>query len=223
MISEFKARELDIDILSHEEAEEDITIGKGRTWINSWFEKHEMIDQESNQIFHHSELIEGEEYIDTLTDKKLPFGVLMSQLINDYAESHVTKREITSDFLEELIKRDYSSKGKAGAHYKNAQLHAMIKALSYLRRIDQILYDSEYVNDIELIELSPDDRQFFHDCLVFWGFIEDKSKKKKSGSKTTPKKYINTLIGQMKQPIYPEFQRRMRIAKMIKLKSKISS
>jgi len=155
------------------------------------------------------------------TGKKILSKDIKTQLINDYAESHVTKREITSDFLEELIKRDYSAKGAAGRPSINAQIHAMIKALSYLRRIDRILTDLEYINDIELIEISSDDRQFFHDCLVFWELIEDKSIK--SDRTTTPKKYINTLIGQMKQPIYPEFQRRMRIAKMIKLKSKISS
>ena len=221
LISEFKARELDIDSLSPEEAEEDITLGKHRAWINSWFEKHEIIDQESHKICDHGELIEEEEYINMTTGKKLLLQDIKSQLINDYAESHVTKREITSDFLEELIKRDYSSKGKAGAHYKNAQLHSMIKALSYLLRIDRILTNFENINDIEMIKLVPDDRQFIHDCLACWGLIKDKSKK--SDSTTTPKKYINTLIGQVKQPIYPEFQRRMRIAKMIKLKSKISS
>ena len=117
------------------------------------------------------------------------------QMIEAYANEHYTKREITIEFLKSKIEMiPKLSKNKAGAKRKNDQIGIIGTNLSYLKRIDTFIHDSEKLKDINSVKLTNKDYRFIHDCLVFFGLIEDYSVKE--NTTTTPEKYLYTTLKQ---------------------------
>jgi hypothetical protein len=119
------------------------------------------------------------------------------QMVEIYANEHYTKHEITLEYLNyKLTDVRRKTKKKVGAKPKNEHIAIIGSNLSYLKRIDRFIENSENLKDINLIKLTNKDYRFIHDFLVFLNLIEDYSIKE--NTTTTPEKYIHTTLSQNK-------------------------
>lgn len=214
-ISEFEKRKYNEEALTINEAKEEIRKNTDSKWISKWIMQHEYNDLEGFRIYDDIDFEIHTDYFNPSTGKQLSGEVIINQMIQDYAESHVMEREVTSQFIEKLIDERFSSNKKSGPPEKNKDLKIIVRSLSYLKRIDRYL-NNEKVTDIEQIKLESDDCKFAFDCIDFFNLNDKENKSPKP-------KYIRTLLGQIKIPYNPGFFKKIRIAKFVALKSQISS
>ena len=97
----------------------------------------------------------------------------------------------------------------------------MMTKIINCRKIDKFLSSSSQIIDIDEIPLTNKDCLFIHDCLAFFGLIEDYSKNKLNT--TTPEKYIRTLLRQSPQPFDLVVNKNYRITKFCQLKAILPS
>ena len=83
-------------------------------------------------------------------------------------------------------------KNKLGAKSKNTFIADYGWHLAWLKRIDKFLNQNEILDFVKF-PFKNEDYRFIHDCLSFFGMIEDKSK---NSNNSTPEKYIRTLLKQ---------------------------
>lgn len=126
--------------------------------------------------------------------------VEFEEAIDDYAENSMKEVEITVEFLNNKLKNLTKKGKKKGARIKNSRLAGLCEDLSFLKRIDKYLSqtETEYICDFPL---TNDDCRFIYACLVLFNIIEDNSKFR---SKTLPENYIRTILKQKKMDSWIE-------------------
>lgn len=126
--------------------------------------------------------------------------VEFEEAIDDYAENSMKEVEITVEFLNNKLKNLTKKGKKKGAKIKNSRLAGLCEDLSFLKRIDKYLSqtETEYICDFPL---TNDDCRFIYACLVLFNIIEDNSKFR---SKTLPENYIRTILKQKKMDSWIE-------------------
>jgi len=82
---------------------------------------------------------------------------------------------------------------KPGAKSKNTLIADYGWHLAWLKKIDRFL-NQNVISDFAKFPFNNEDYRFIHDCLAFFGMIEDKSK---NSNNSTPEKYIRTLLKQI--------------------------
>ena len=112
--------------------------------------------------------------------------------IEYFAEKNPKEIEINKESLEAKLATLNNKGKKRGAKVKNARIADLCEKLSFLKRIDRYLEQSEE----ELIcnlTLTNEDCRFVYYCLVFFKIIEDNSKNK---TKFLPENYIRAVLKQ---------------------------
>jgi hypothetical protein len=118
-----------------------------------------------------------------------------------FAHSFYKEVMLNEDVLKHRLKYLKSKyKKKRGAKVKNSSIAYLIENLSFLKRIDKYLNqtETEYICDIPL---TNDDCRFIYACLVLFNTIEDNSKFR---TKTLPENYIRTILKQKKMDSWIE-------------------
>lgn len=179
LLKEYKRRDLNIENLTVQEAEEAIKEKEDLEWIENWLmEKGQQVDPF---------LYEG---IDQF---------ISNEMITEYAEEHYITREVDLEYLKNNIKiLEQNSKRKAGAKPKNNGIAILARGIANLKRIDKYISNQEDIESFEQMKISDSDCKFIHDCLLFFGLIDDYSMNKNS---TTPAKYIRILLKQSKRQV----------------------
>ena len=115
--------------------------------------------------------------------------------IDHYAENSMKEMEITVDFLNNKLKNLTKKGKKKGAKIKNSRLADICEDLSFLKRIDKYLNqtETEYICDIPL---TNDDCRFIYGCLVFFNITEYNTT---TITKTLHENYIRTILKQKKR------------------------
>lgn len=188
LLDEYDKNNFNEEELTFEEAEEEINNGCDKQWVKDYMKE---IIKDNPSLFDFD--LDDYLYADFFDEA---FEICCDdQMIEIYAQEHCTKREITLEYLNyKLNNIKQKTKKKVGAKPKNEQIAIIGCNLSYLKRIDRFIGNSENLKDINLIKLTNKDYRFIHDCLVFWGLCEDYSKNETNT--TTPEKYIYTILNQ---------------------------
>jgi hypothetical protein len=120
--------------------------------------------------------------------------------IDHYAENSKKEMEITVDFLTHKLKTLTNKGKKKGAKIKNSRLADLCEDLSFLKRIDKYLNQTEtdYICDIPL---TNDDCRFIYGCLVFFSITEYNTT---TITKTLHENYIRTILKQKKRESWIE-------------------
>ena len=170
------------DKLTYEEAEEEIYEDCDREWVRDWIIENNTMMSFSEDYFDCNSI---EEYV-------------CERMIEQYASIHTTCRDVDLQFVSNrLAVLKNRTKKKPGAKPKNIEAGIIGVNLSYLKRIDKLINNTGGFTDIEQIKLTNKDYRFIHDCLVFFGMIDDYSKNEINF--TTPEKYMNTILRQHKE------------------------
>lgn len=121
---------------------------------------------------------------------------LTEELIDDYKSIHYKLREITLEFVNNVVTDIESSlnekKGKVGAKIKNLNIGELARRLSYFHRIHLFLNQDKYYS-IKDLPLSNETCRFIYEYFEFWGVLNDKIKFDKS-EKENRVSYIKALI-----------------------------
>jgi hypothetical protein len=188
LLTEYEKHDFNLTEMEYDEAEDEL---KG--WCDTdWIENYILEDRKENPRKYH---IRCEQDIYHFDSFETFHDCLDDIMIEKYARDHCSYKEITLDFLIEnlgLLKKN--SKKKVGAKPKNIRLLYVATNLSYLKRIDRFILNTDGVKNINQLKLSNKDYRFIHDCLVFFGLCEDYSKNEINS--TTPEKYICTTLNQ---------------------------
>jgi hypothetical protein len=113
-----------------------------------------------------------------------------------FAHSFYKEVLLNKDVLKHRLKYLKSKyKKKRGAKIKNSHIAYLIENLSFLKRIDKYLSqtETEYICDIPL---TNDDCRFIYGCLVFFNIAENNTT---TITKTLHENYIRTILKQIKR------------------------
>lgn len=121
--------------------------------------------------------------------------------ISMFAAMFTKEVVLNKDNLKARLKYLTSKYGKKrGAKVKNTGLACLCENLSFLKRIDRYINQSE-IEHICNIQLTNEDCRFIYSCLIFFNIIEDNSKFR---SKTLPENYIRSVLKQKKMDAWIE-------------------
>lgn len=192
-LSEYEKHDFNLTEMEYDEAEEEL---KG--WCDSdWIENYILEDRKENPRKYH---IRCEQDIYHFDSFETFHDCLDEIMIEKYARDHYSYKEITLDLLlDNLSQLKKHTKQKVGAKPKNTRLLFVAANLSYLKRIDRFILNTDGVKNINQLKLLNKDYRFIHDCLVFFGLCEDYSKNEINT--TTPEKYIYTTLNQKNNSI----------------------
>lgn len=168
--------------LTEEEIKEEIKILKDLDWIKEWIKKQE------------KEYNSGDLEINELNINSF----INPQMIKEYGLYHFGESDISLEFLKSTFV-DIENAKNAAKETTNSKLVSSIRHLSYLKRLDKFLNQNEF-SDIDKFPLLNEDCKFLHDCMTFFGIVENYSNNKINT--TTPEKYIRTFLKQTKLPLW---------------------
>lgn len=188
LLTEYEKHDFNLTEMEYEEAEEEL---KG--WCDSdWIENYILEDRKENPRKYYIRCEQDIYHFDSFETFHICLDEIM---IEKYAKDHCSYKKITLDLLlDNLSQLKKHTKQKVGAKPKNTRLLFVAANLSYLKRIDRFILNTDGVKNINQLKLSNKDYRFIHDCLVFFGLCEDYSKNEINS--TTPEKYIYTTLNQ---------------------------
>lgn len=130
-------------------------------------------------------------------------------------------REITQEFLKELIDDGFLEEKSIGAPEKTEYLKFQVVALANLRIINKFLKSKTEINDIEQIKINATDKRFIHDILVFFELINDRREKR--SNTTTPENFIHETLKRAWDIKNSGEYKKITLPELIELKFKLNS
>ncbi|GEM_PF-4823282 len=134
-----------------------------------------------------------------------------SMMLEEYAKEHLIKIDINESYLisrlSELEQIKKSTKERASSLEKSAEIWRFAEKISYILTFDEFKSQKKCL-DIEDFKITDKIRKTIHDCLAFFGLIENKVeiKIKNSTATTTPQKYIYQRLDYYRKSIKDKFE-----------------
>lgn len=184
LMQEFCARKFDLVNLTYEEAEAELISLKDKNWIRENIERIDgLIQSDEDEDLYY--------FVDDKSELNLNDieCYIDSNMINEYADDHYRKYDITIDFLKAKLQAlEANLTVNAGAKPKNDNLASISERLSYLIRLNQFFNQNECDN-ISKYAISNKTYRLIYDYIDFFKLFEDNRY-----ITTAPDGYIKALI-----------------------------